>query len=173
MRTSIEPASDTLARASRRTFLIRAGSGAGVIAAGVAVDTPARAQAPSKEMTPVSRAEAPHQGRFWPDDIRLVVSISMQFEAGTRCRMMSVSAHDRISGSPQMVRIWDRVSSYVTPRLGRTSPSCARTRSPATHSTARSPCAKPKRSDPCYSHSLDVHPDKSALLQGVAAFSCP
>jgi hypothetical protein len=26
-------------------------------------------------------------------------------EAGTRRRMMSISAHDRISGSPQMVRV--------------------------------------------------------------------
>ena len=30
-------------------------------------------------------------------------------EAGRRCRTMSVSAHDRISGSPQMVRISSRM----------------------------------------------------------------
>ena len=34
-------------------------------------------------------------------------------EAGTRRRMMSISAHDRISGSPQMVRIWDEFLSYA------------------------------------------------------------
>jgi hypothetical protein len=37
-------------------------------------------------------------------------------EAGHRRRMMSVSAHDRISGSPQMVR--PGMSSCVMPRVG-------------------------------------------------------
>ena len=39
-------------------------------------------------------------------------------EAGTRRRMMSVSAHDRISGSPQMVRVWDEFLRYAASRPG-------------------------------------------------------
>jgi peptidoglycan/xylan/chitin deacetylase (PgdA/CDA1 family) len=34
-------------------------------------------------------------------------------EAGDRRRMMSVSAHDRISGTPQMVRVWDEFLRYA------------------------------------------------------------
>jgi peptidoglycan/xylan/chitin deacetylase (PgdA/CDA1 family) len=34
-------------------------------------------------------------------------------EAGSRRRMMSVSAHDRISGSPQMVRVWEEFLRYA------------------------------------------------------------
>lgn len=34
-------------------------------------------------------------------------------EAATRRRMMSISAHDRISGSPQMVRVWDEFLRYA------------------------------------------------------------
>jgi len=34
-------------------------------------------------------------------------------EAGTRRRMMSISAHDRISGTPQMVRVWDEFLRYA------------------------------------------------------------
>lgn len=47
-------------------------------------------------------------------------------EAGNRRRMMSVSAHDRISGSPQMVRAWDEFLTYAK-KAGRASRSCART----------------------------------------------
>lgn len=39
-------------------------------------------------------------------------------EAGTRRRMMSISAHDRISGSPQMVNVWDEFIRYVKARPG-------------------------------------------------------
>ncbi len=34
-------------------------------------------------------------------------------EAGSRRRMMSLSAHDRISGTPQMVRAWDAFLEYA------------------------------------------------------------
>ncbi len=37
-------------------------------------------------------------------------------EADTRRRMMSVSAHDRINGSPQMVRMWDDFLRYAKSR---------------------------------------------------------
>ncbi|QGZ39754.1 peptidoglycan/xylan/chitin deacetylase (PgdA/CDA1 family) [Pseudoduganella flava] len=39
-------------------------------------------------------------------------------EAVTRRRMMSISAHDRISGTPQMVRVWDRFLAYAATKPG-------------------------------------------------------
>src|SRR5258706_8319045 len=39
-------------------------------------------------------------------------------EAATRRRMMSVSAHDRISGTPQMVRAWDEFLRYAKSQPG-------------------------------------------------------
>jgi hypothetical protein len=39
-------------------------------------------------------------------------------EAGSRRRMMSVSAHDRISGTPQMVKAWDAFLTYARQRPG-------------------------------------------------------
>jgi peptidoglycan/xylan/chitin deacetylase (PgdA/CDA1 family) len=39
-------------------------------------------------------------------------------EAATRRRMMSISAHDRISGTPQMVRAWDEFLRYAKSRPG-------------------------------------------------------
>ncbi len=39
-------------------------------------------------------------------------------ESSTRRRMMSVSAHDRISGSPQMVRAWDEFLIYARGHRG-------------------------------------------------------
>lgn len=39
-------------------------------------------------------------------------------EAAERRRMMSVSAHDRISGTPQMVRAWDAFLGYVKENPG-------------------------------------------------------
>nr|WP_218892713.1 polysaccharide deacetylase family protein [Duganella sp. 1224] len=39
-------------------------------------------------------------------------------EAGTRRRMMSISAHDRISGTPQMVRAWDEFLTYARGKAG-------------------------------------------------------
>jgi hypothetical protein len=72
-----------------------------------AVDTPATARAPAKEMTPPSRADAAQPGRFWPDDIRLVVSISMQVEAGSQPR----------EGIPRMLDLWDRRGVKVTSHM--------------------------------------------------------
>jgi len=39
-------------------------------------------------------------------------------ESGRRRRMMAVSAHDRISGTPQMVRVWDAFLRYAKSRPG-------------------------------------------------------
>jgi len=54
---------------------------------------------------------------------KFVDQIKMDFdqlyeEAGERRRMMSVSAHDRISGTPQMVRAWDAFLRYVKEKPG-------------------------------------------------------
>jgi len=54
---------------------------------------------------------------------KFVEQIKMDFdqlyeESGHRRRMMSVSAHDRISGSPQMVRAFDEFLSYAKSRPG-------------------------------------------------------
>ncbi|WP_442964695.1 polysaccharide deacetylase family protein [Pseudomonas sp. GCEP-101] len=39
-------------------------------------------------------------------------------EAGNRRRMMSLSAHDRISGTPQMARVWDEFLGYAKQHPG-------------------------------------------------------
>jgi peptidoglycan/xylan/chitin deacetylase (PgdA/CDA1 family) len=39
-------------------------------------------------------------------------------ESGTRRRMMSISAHDRIGGSPQMIEAWDRFLDYAKKHQG-------------------------------------------------------
>ena len=39
-------------------------------------------------------------------------------EGATRRRMMSISAHDRISGSPAMVRVWDEFLRYAKSHPG-------------------------------------------------------
>ena len=54
---------------------------------------------------------------------KFIEQIKMDFdqlydEAAHRRRMMSVSAHDRISGSPQMVRAWDGFLRYVKGQPG-------------------------------------------------------
>ncbi len=81
---------------------------------------------------------------------KFIEQIKMDFdqlyeEAGRRRRMMSVSAHDRISGSPQMVR--PGMSSCATPRVSPGLCSCARTRSRATHWKASSRCESAKPFD--------------------------
>jgi peptidoglycan/xylan/chitin deacetylase (PgdA/CDA1 family) len=54
---------------------------------------------------------------------KFIEQIKMDFdqlydEAAHRRRMMSVSAHDRISGSPQMVRAWDEFLRYAKEQAG-------------------------------------------------------
>ena len=62
------------------------------------------------------------EGRNYSPD-QFLAQIKLEFdqlyeEAGTRRRMMSVSAHDRISGSPQMVRVWDEFIRYAKNKPG-------------------------------------------------------
>ena len=97
-----------LARATRRDFLVGAGASVGMLAAAGSLAAPAPAKAAEHEH---QAAEGRSSGPFWPEGIRPVISISMQFEAGGQ------------------------------PSVGTDSPfpkrSCARTRSPATRCTAR------------------------------------
>jgi hypothetical protein len=88
-------------------------------------------------------------------------------EAGRRRRMMSVSAHDRISGTPQMVGSGTR--SCATPRAGRAWRSCARTRSPPSCCRAPSPCARAKRSDRSAHPSLGMAQNWRATCTTVAS----
>ena len=65
---------------SRRDFLAKAGVGASMLATGMAIHAMPGTQA-------VAQAQSGHardavQGDFWPNGARLVISISMQFEAG-------------------------------------------------------------------------------------------
>lgn len=67
---------------TRRRFLAQAASGAAVMAAGVAgaaemVDATGGAAAQGG-----ASGASGSSGAFWPNDARLVISISMQFEAG-------------------------------------------------------------------------------------------
>ena len=60
------------------------------------------------------------EGRNYSPD-KFLDQIKLDFdqlyeEAGDRRRMMSVSAHDRISGSPQMVRVWNKFLIYAKSR---------------------------------------------------------
>ena len=62
------------------------------------------------------------EGRNYSPD-KFLDQIKLDFdqlyeEAATRRRMMSISAHDRISGSPQMVRVWNEFLSYAKSKPG-------------------------------------------------------
>jgi peptidoglycan/xylan/chitin deacetylase (PgdA/CDA1 family) len=81
---------------------------------------------------------------------KFVDQIKMDFdqlyeEPGNRRRMMSVSAHDRISGTPQMVRAWDHFLRYAKGHPG--VHSYARMRSLATHWRAQSLCERARSFD--------------------------
>lgn len=62
------------------------------------------------------------EGRNYSPD-KFLAQIKRDFdqlyvEAGSRRRMMSISAHDRISGSPQMVNVWDEFLTYAKSKSG-------------------------------------------------------
>lgn len=65
----------------RRTFLAQAGAGAAVLTAGSLLGS-ANASAAQAGQSGAASAARQAKGGFWPGDTRLVVSISMQFEAG-------------------------------------------------------------------------------------------
>src|SRR6266566_2866795 len=118
--------------ATRRDFLVRAGASAGMLAGAtnLAAGTPARAKD--------RRAGGPSSGPFWPDGIRLVISISMQFEAGGQPSKGTDSPFPRVDfpptvpsdaaantwfaygyreGIPRMLDLWDRHGVKVTSHM--------------------------------------------------------
>jgi peptidoglycan/xylan/chitin deacetylase (PgdA/CDA1 family) len=62
------------------------------------------------------------EGRNYSPE-KFLEQIKMDFdvlyrEGATRRRLMSISAHDRISGTPQMVEVWDRFLTYAKKHPG-------------------------------------------------------
>ncbi|WP_256079095.1 polysaccharide deacetylase family protein [Massilia sp. YIM B04103] len=119
---------------SRRRFLAQAGSGATLLAAGVAMPGASSAMA----ATPAVSAPSAPAGGFWPDGARLVISISMQFEAGGQPPMGADSpfpkadfpasmkfdpaantwfAYGYREGVPRMLDLWDKHGVKVTSHM--------------------------------------------------------
>ncbi|OJB24075.1 polysaccharide deacetylase [Burkholderia ubonensis] len=126
---------DPSMRPARRTFLARAGAGAG-LAAGLALGA---AATPAGAATAGTAPAAPHgAGPSWPDGIRLVISISMQFEAGGQPPKGADSpfppvafppsvpadlasgtwfAYGYREGIPRLLDLWDRHDVKVTSHM--------------------------------------------------------
>ena len=117
-----------LASANRRTFLMQAATSVGLLAAGMVLDAATPVQAKSQPAKGASSA-------FWPDGIKLVISISMQFEAGGQPPKGADSpfpgidfppsvpsdaaantwfAYGYREGIPRMLDLWDRHGVKVT-----------------------------------------------------------
>lgn len=120
----------------RRTFLAQAGAGAAVLAAGSLLSPSTASAAPATgAATPTSNKS---KGGFWPGDTRLVVSISMQFEAGGQPLKDTDSPFPRVNfpdsvpsdpatntwfaygyreGIPRLLDLWDRHGVKVTSHM--------------------------------------------------------
>jgi peptidoglycan/xylan/chitin deacetylase (PgdA/CDA1 family) len=145
---SIADESQASEQVSRRTFLNRTGAAAGVLAASALL--PAVAATQTAPSIPKASA-APRHGKFWPGDIRLVVSISMQFEAGGQPAKGTDSPFPKVDfptevpadlaantwfaygyreGIPRMLDLWDRhqvkVTSHMIGEAARRHPELAR-----------------------------------------------
>ena len=133
-----------LASATRRDFLVRAGVSVGMLAAATSLTaaTPAKASAAEQDGRTEPRkqkaAEGPSSGPFWPEGIRLVISISMQFEAGGQPSKGTDSPFPKVDlppsvpsdaaaktwfaygyreGIPRMLDLWDRHGVKVTSHM--------------------------------------------------------
>ncbi|MFC4761859.1 polysaccharide deacetylase family protein [Dyella koreensis] len=125
----------TLAEARRRKFLIQAGVTVGSLA--VATTLPGISHARS-EHSMSTQHHSPAVGGFWPGDIRLVISISMQFEAGGQPPKGTDSPFPKVDfpagvpsdpatntwfaygyreGIPRMLDLWDRHGVKVTSHM--------------------------------------------------------
>ncbi|WP_425119318.1 polysaccharide deacetylase family protein [Burkholderia gladioli] len=125
-------------QASRRSFMTRAGAGvgAGILAMSTALPS-AAAQAQGASQQPVNGV-SPKRGDFWPNGARLVVSISMQFEAGGQppkgadnpfpkvdfppsvpadLAAQTWFAYGYREGIPRMLDLWDRHGVKVTTHM--------------------------------------------------------
>jgi peptidoglycan/xylan/chitin deacetylase (PgdA/CDA1 family) len=128
----------SLINTQRRTFLAQASAGAAVLAAGSILNPAGAAAAPTGQATRATTASSQRSGRFWPGDTRLVVSISMQFEAGgqplkgTDSPFPKVDFPDSVpadvatntwfaygyrEGIPRMLDLWDRHGVKVTSHM--------------------------------------------------------
>lgn len=120
-------------QASRRKFLVHAGVAAGSIAA-TALTTQAKTASATRMPGTTSSAE----GRFWPGDTRLAISISMQFEAGGQPPKGTDSPFPKVDfpesvpsdpatntwfaygyreGIPRMLDLWDRHGVKITSHM--------------------------------------------------------
>lgn len=132
-----------LSSATRRTFLMQAGTSAGILAAGLALNaaTPVKAGAAAPGGPTQPRKSQPGKGpssAFWPDGIRMVISISMQFEAGGQPPKGTDSPFPKVDfppdvpadaaantwfaygyreGIPRMLDLWDRHGVKVTSHM--------------------------------------------------------
>ncbi|SBW81261.1 polysaccharide deacetylase [Pseudomonas veronii 1YdBTEX2] len=121
----------------RRTFLAQAGAGAAVLTAGSLLGS-ANASAAQAGQSGAASAARQAKGGFWPGDTRLVVSISMQFEAGgqplkgTDSPFPKVDFPDSVpadpatntwfaygyrEGIPRLLDLWDRHGVKVTSHM--------------------------------------------------------
>lgn len=132
-----------LASADRRSFLRQASTRAGLLAAGMVLNAASPAKAAAA--TPGGRTQ-PRQSQlgkgpssaFWPDGIRMVISISMQFEAGGQPPKGTDSPFPKVDfppdvpadaaantwfaygyreGIPRMLDLWDRHGVKVTSHM--------------------------------------------------------
>jgi peptidoglycan/xylan/chitin deacetylase (PgdA/CDA1 family) len=134
------PESD-LQQPERRALLTRAGAGAGLFAAGNLLHSTAadpQARAPGAGAPIASESSRATGGQFWPDGIRLPVSISMQFEAGGQPPKGTDSPFPKVDfpagvpadlaantwfaygyreGIPRMLDLWDRHGIKVTAHI--------------------------------------------------------
>jgi peptidoglycan/xylan/chitin deacetylase (PgdA/CDA1 family) len=126
------------AHATRRSFLTQALGGAGLVAAGTMLHKASRAEVPSQlTLTPQS-ITMNTDNKFWPNGARLVISISMQFEAGGQPLKGTDSPFPKVNfpmsvpadlvtntwfaygyreGIPRLLDLWDRHGVKVTSHM--------------------------------------------------------
>jgi len=126
--------------AGRRTFLNRAGIGAGALVAGAMLHATAASAQGAPGVSNISKPanSAGGQGQFWPNGARLVISISMQFEAGGQPPKGADNPFPKVDfpasmtsdpvantwfaygyreGIPRMLDLWDRHGVKVTSHM--------------------------------------------------------
>ncbi len=130
------PEDEAYPQLARRSFLTRAGAGAGMLAAGALLHSASASAQGAPNANGTSNPQmSGAAGQFWPGDTRLVVSISMQFEAGGQPPKGTDSPFPKVDfpasvpadlatntwfaygyreGIPRMLDLWDRHGVKVT-----------------------------------------------------------
>jgi len=119
----------------RRRFLTQAGTGVGLLVASAALASPAT---PSSGTAASTQTAQPNPGELWPNGARLVISVSMQFEAGGQPTKGTDSPFPRVNfpasltsdpaantwfaygyreGIPRMLDLWDRHEVKITSHM--------------------------------------------------------